>query len=40
VFDSKCAGKAGIVTVISNLPTGDLQFLDAPYEYALVSNPK
>ena len=25
---------------ISNLPTGDLQFLDAPYDYALVSNPK
>jgi hypothetical protein len=40
VYSSKCAGKAGIVTVISNLPTGDLQFLDAPYQYALVSNPK
>jgi len=40
VLDGKCAGKQGIVTVISNLPTGDLQFLDAPYDYALVSNPK
>ena len=38
VFTGKCKG--GIVTVISNLPTGDLQFLDAPYEYTLVSNPK
>jgi hypothetical protein len=38
VFSGKCKG--GIVTVVSNLPTGDLQFLDAPYEYALVSNPK
>jgi hypothetical protein len=38
VFTGKCKG--GIVTVVSNLPTGDLQFLDAPYEYALVSNPK
>jgi hypothetical protein len=40
VYSAKCAGKEGIVTVISNLPTGDLQFLDAPYQYALVSNPK
>jgi hypothetical protein len=38
VFTGKCKG--AIATVISNLPTGDLQFLDAPYEYALVSNPK
>ena len=40
VYSAKCAGKAGIVTVISNLPDGDLQYLDAPYSYALVSNPK
>ena len=40
VYSAKCAGKEGIVTVVSNLPTGDLQYLDAPYEYALVSNPK
>ena len=40
VLDGKCAGKQGIVSVVSNLPTGDLQFLDAPYDYALVSNPK
>ena len=40
VLNGKCAGKAGIVTVVSNLPTGDLQFLDAPYAYALTSNPK
>ena len=40
VLDGKCAGKAGIVTVVSNLPTGDLQFLDAPYTYALTSNPR
>ena len=40
VLNGKCAGKAGIVTVVSNLPTGDLQFLDAPYTYALTSNPK
>ena len=39
VLDGKCAGKQGIATVISDLPTGDLQFLDAPYDYALVSNP-
>ncbi|HEX6022629.1 MAG TPA: hypothetical protein VFZ00_11585 [Solirubrobacter sp.] len=38
VLSGKCKG--GIVTVISNLPTGDLQFLDADYQYALVSNPK
>ena len=40
VLNGKCAGKAGIVTVVSNLPTGDLQFLDAPYAYALTSNPR
>ena len=40
VLDGKCAGKTGIVTVVSNLPTGDLQFLDAPYTYALTSNPR
>ena len=40
VLDGKCAGKAGIVTVVSNLPTGDLQFLDAPYTYAPTSNPR
>ena len=40
VLNGKCAGKAGIVTVVSNLPTGDLQFLDAPYTYALTSNPR
>ncbi len=40
VFSAKCAGKRGIVTVISNLPDGDLQYLDAPYSYALVSNPR
>ncbi|HET6547238.1 MAG TPA: hypothetical protein VFG79_02195 [Solirubrobacter sp.] len=39
-YSAKCAGKAGIVTVVSNLPTGDLQVLDAPYQYALESNPK
>jgi hypothetical protein len=39
-YNGKCAGKAGIVTVVSNLPTGDLQVLDAPYQYALESNPK
>jgi hypothetical protein len=40
VLDGRCAGKTGIVTVVSNLPTGDLQFLDAPYTYALTSNPR
>jgi hypothetical protein len=34
-FRYKCAGKAGIATVISNLPDGDLQFLDADYTFAL-----
>jgi hypothetical protein len=34
-FQSKCAGKAGITTVISNMPTGDLSFLDADYTFAL-----
>jgi len=34
-FQSKCAGKAGIVTVISNMPDGELQYLDAPYTFAL-----
>jgi hypothetical protein len=34
-FQSKCAGKTGITTVISNMPTGDLSFLDADYTFAL-----
>ena len=32
--------RRGSSTVVSNLPTGDLQFLDAPYAYALTSNPR
>ena len=34
-FSAKCLGKQRVTTVISNLPTGDLQFLDAPYTFAL-----
>jgi hypothetical protein len=34
-FQSKCVGKSGITTVISNMPDGDLQFLDADYTFAL-----
>ena len=40
VWSGKCAGKQGIVTVVSNLPTGDLQFLDAAYDYGIVTNPR
>ena len=34
-FSSKCLGNRRVTTVISNLPTGDLQFLDAPYTFGL-----
>jgi hypothetical protein len=35
-FSSKCLGGRGrVTTVISNMPTGDLQFLDAGYTYSL-----
>jgi hypothetical protein len=34
-FNSKCLGQRRVTTVISNLPTGDLQVLDAPYTFSL-----
>ena len=34
-FSSKCLGQRRVTTVISNLPTGDLQVLDAPYTFSL-----
>jgi hypothetical protein len=37
-FDTKCANtaKRDVVVVVSNLPSGDLDVLDAPYDYQLV----
>jgi hypothetical protein len=34
-LNTKCLGKRQLTTVISNMPTGDLTFLDAPYTFAL-----
>ena len=34
-LNTKCLGKRQLTTVISNMPTGDLTFLDAPYAFAL-----
>ena len=40
-FDTKClGGKDTITAVISNLPTGDLQYLDADYDFQLVGTGK
>jgi Immune inhibitor A-like, MAM domain len=40
VYSTKCLGQRRIATVVSNLPTGDLTSLDAPYSYALNPNPR
>ena len=37
-FDTRCANGAGrdVVVSVSNLPTGDLDVLDASYDYSVV----
>jgi hypothetical protein len=38
-FSSRClnGGRNTLTTVISNLPTGDLQYLDASYEFRVTN---
>lgn len=39
-FSGTCLGSKGqVVAILSNMPTGDLQYLDAPYTFRLTKTP-